>query len=175
MKARTRSEMAAFNLGAATMFAAIAVILTALGFEHIGGYVPCELCYLQRIAYYGSIPVLFVALTLLTAAYPRIAALLLFLVALAFLANAGLGVYQAGAEWKFWPGPTSCSGEQAIAQQAGNLLDAIKKTSVVRCDEPQIRIFGLSFAGWNVIVSLVLFAMSLQAAFRASPDNRQPQ
>ncbi len=174
MKSRTRTEMAAFNLGAGTMLAAIAVLLAAFGFQHIGGYVPCELCYLQRIPYYIAIPVLFVALTLITAQYPRVSALLFFLAALAFLANAGIGVYQAGVEWKYWPGPASCSGEQAIAQQAGGLLDALKKTSVVRCDVPQFRMFGLSFAGWNVLVSFGLFVMALQAAFRAAPDNREP-
>lgn len=173
MKSRTRAEMSAFNLGAGTMLAAVAVLLAAFGFQHIGGYIPCELCYLQRIPYYVAIPVLFVALTLITARYPRVSALLFFLAALAFLANAGIGVYQAGAEWKYWPGPTSCSGEQPIAQQAGNLLDALKTTTVVRCDVAQFRMLGLSFAGWNVVVSFLLFLTALQAAFRVAPDNRE--
>lgn len=173
MHAETRSQMSAFNLGAATMVAAIGVLLAAFGFQYIGGFVPCELCYLQRIPYYVSIPLLFVTLTTLTAGYPRLAALLFFAASLVFLANAGLGVYQAGAEWKFWPGPTSCSGEQPIAKQAGSMLDALKTTAVVRCDVAQIRILGLSFAGWNVIVSMVLFALAIQAAFRAAPSARE--
>jgi disulfide bond formation protein DsbB len=40
----------------------IAVIATVLGFQHIGGYVPCELCYLQREPYYYiAMPAAFVA------------------------------------------------------------------------------------------------------------------
>lgn len=164
--ARTR----AFNLGAFTMVTALAVLITAFGFQYIGGYQPCELCYLQRIPYYVAIPVLFGALVAVSAEQPRTAALLFFLAALVFLTNAGLGAYQAGAEWAFWPGPTTCSGEQPISQQAGNLLDALKTTNVVRCDVAQLRILGLSFAGWNVLVSLALFTLALKTAFRAAPS-----
>ena len=32
------------------------------------------------------------------------------LIALAFLANMAAGIYHAGVEWKWWPGPTECTG-----------------------------------------------------------------
>lgn len=158
----------AYRIGGALLFAVIAVILAALGFEHIGGYEPCELCFMQRWAYYFSIPALFAALVLVGAEQHKVAALVFFAVALAFLANAGLGAYQAGAEWKLWAGPATCSGQQSVATDAGSLLGALQKTSVVRCDEPQIRIFFLSFAGWNALISLALFAGGLKAAFAAA-------
>jgi disulfide bond formation protein DsbB len=88
---------AAYRTGALVLFAAAAVIATALAFERFGGYVPCPLCLQQRYAYYAGVPVLFVALVLLSAGYPRSAAVVFFLVAAAFLANAGLGAYHAGA------------------------------------------------------------------------------
>lgn len=157
----------AYRTGGAIFFLAVATILAALGFEHIGGYRPCELCLLQRWPYYLSIPLLFAALASLSAGWPRAAALLFFSCALLFLANSGIGAYQAGAEWKFWPGPTTCSGEQPMTTNAGNLLESLKTTTVVRCDVPQLRILGLSFAGWNVVVSLALFAVALKAAFAA--------
>lgn len=94
----------AYRWGALTLAAALAGILTALGFQHLGGVDPCALCFQQRYAYYAGIPALFAALVLLSAGRRREAALLFFLVFLAFLANAGLGTYHAGAEWKFWPG-----------------------------------------------------------------------
>ncbi|MBL8566996.1 MAG: disulfide bond formation protein B [Hyphomicrobiaceae bacterium] len=167
MQARSSGEAAAFNFGALALLGAIASILAAFGFQYIGGYIPCELCYLQRIPYYIAIPGVFATLVVLSAGYPRAAAALFFVVALVFLSNAGIGVYQAGAEWKFWPGPATCSGEQAISTKAGSLLNDLKTTNVVRCDVAQLRIFGLSFAGWNVVVSLVLFALALKAAFRS--------
>ena len=82
----------AYRWGAAGLFLAVAAILTALAFEHIGGMRPCALCYQQRWAYYAGIPVLFLALVLLTSGRPQLALAAFGLVALAFLANAGLGV-----------------------------------------------------------------------------------
>lgn len=165
-KSVTGSE--AYRAGGTVLFGALAIILAALAFEHIGGFKPCELCLMQRWAYYVSIPAAFAGLVLVSADRPRAAAFVFFAVALGFLANSGLAAYQAGAEWKYWPGPATCSGDQPLATNAGNLLDALKQTSVVRCDVPQIRIMGLSFAGWNVLVSLMLFAWGLKAAFAAA-------
>ncbi len=158
----------AYRTGGFVLLFSLGILIAAFGFEHIGGYRPCELCLLQRWAYYFSIPAAFAALVLVGAETPRLAVFLFFAVAIAFLANAGIGLYQAGAEWKLWPGPSACSGQQPVATQAGNLLEALKTTSVVRCDEPQIRILGLSFAGWNVLISILLFYMGLKAAFAAA-------
>ena len=87
----------AYRAGGLTLFLAVAVILGALAFEHIGGYAPCPLCLMQRYAYYAGIPLLFLAMAL-TSEMPRVAALLFFIVALGFLANAGLGVYHSGVD-----------------------------------------------------------------------------
>ncbi|MEW5962120.1 MAG: disulfide bond formation protein B [Pseudomonadota bacterium] len=165
---RDPSEAAAYRAGGLALLMALGVILAALAFEHIGGYVPCPLCLQQRYAYYAGIPLLFLALALVSAEERRWAALLLFLVALAFLANAGLGVYQAGAEWGYWPGPDTCGGGQAITGNAGNLLEKLATTQVVRCDEAQWRFAGLSFAGWNAVLSMVIFATALNAAFASA-------
>lgn len=153
----------AYKAGALALLIAAASILGALAFEHIGGLPPCPLCLEQRYAYYAGIPVLFFALVVLSAGEARWAALLFGLVALAFLANAGLGVYHAGAEWGFWPGPDSCMGAQAITSDAGGLLDSLKTTNVIRCDEAAIRILGVSLAGWNAVVSFLAFALCARA------------
>ena len=157
----------AYRTGALALALAAASILTALGFQHLGGLQPCELCLEQRYAYYAGVPLIFAALVFLTASQPRIAAFLFALVALVFLGNAALGVYHAGVEWQFWPGPAACSGAQQITTNAGSLLDALKTTNVVRCDQAAWRMFGLSFAGWNVIASLLLAFLALRAASEA--------
>lgn len=157
----------AYKPGAVALFLAAAAILGALAFEHIGGYLPCPLCLEQRYAYYAGVPLLFLALVLVSAEQRRAAAALFAIVALAFLANAALGTYHAGAEWHFWPGPQACSGVQQLNTSAENMLDALQHTSVIRCDEAAGRFAGMSFAGWNVIVSLLVTWMSLRAACEA--------
>lgn len=154
----------AYRTGAFALLIAAASILTALGFQHLGGLQPCELCLEQRYAYYVGVPLIFLGLVALTAGLRRAAAALFVVVALAFLANAALGVYHAGVEWHFWPGPAACSGSQQLTTNAGNLLDALKTTNVVRCDQAAWRMFGLSFAGWNVIASLLIVFLGLRAA-----------
>jgi disulfide bond formation protein DsbB len=37
----------------------------------------------------------------------------------------------------------------------GSLLDQLQSVQVVRCDEAAWRLFGISLAGYNVLVSLV--------------------
>jgi len=161
----TRSP--AYRIGALVLFAAAAVILTALAFEHFGGYTPCPLCLRERWAYYASIPALFVALVLLSAGRTNAATVVFGLVALAFLANAGLGTYHAGAEWKFWPGPDTCGGSQPISTGAGGLFKDLATTRVIRCDEAPWHFLGLSFAGWNAVASLVLAIGAALSAAKA--------
>lgn len=163
----TTTRTPAYRLGAAVAFASLAALLAAYAFEYIGGYVPCPLCLLQRYPYFFAIPALLVALVLLAADSPRLATLVMVLAGLAFLGNAGLGIYHAGAEWKFWPGPQNCAVDQGITLNAGDLLKRAGETRVVRCDEAPLRILGLSFAGWNVVLSLLFAIGAFQAAHRA--------
>jgi disulfide bond formation protein DsbB len=155
----------AYRWGAASLLLALAGILIALGFEHLGGMAPCPLCLQQRYAYYIGIPLLFAGLALLGSGRNSDAAVVFFLVALAFLANAGLGTYHAGAEWKFWPGPDTCAAGAAPTPAGGSLMERLKNVVVVRCDEAAGRFMGLSFAGWNVFLSVALGIGALQAAF----------
>jgi disulfide bond formation protein DsbB len=161
-----------YGTGAAAMMIATAAIVAALGFEHIGGYAPCPLCLQQRYAYYVGIPLAFLGLVALAAGQSRGAAFAFFIVSLAFLANTGLGAYHAGVEWKWWPGPASCGTLQAIGGGAGGgLLDALQKPQrIIRCDEAPWSFAGLSFAGWNAVLSLGLFTLALKTAFDMAPE-----
>ncbi|MEQ1648665.1 MAG: disulfide bond formation protein B [Hyphomicrobiaceae bacterium] len=163
----------AYRAGALAFLLATAAILTALAFEYIGGYNPCPLCLQQRYAYYIAIPTLFLALILYTAGRQSTAALVFLLISFAFVANAILGIYHSGAEWKFWPGPDTCAGTAApLASSPGGLLKSLPTTRIIRCDEAPWRLFGLSFAGWNVVISICLWITALQAAYAAASDAR---
>lgn len=164
------SRSPSYQAGSFALFLAAGAIAGAWLFE-LAGYAPCPLCLTQRWAYYAGVPVLFAALAVVSSGNRRAAIWLFVLAALVFLANAGLGAYHAGAEWKFWPGPDTCAGgAQSLSTNAGDLLKQIETTQVIRCDEPAIRIFGLSLAGWNVIASVLIFACAARAAFAASEE-----
>jgi disulfide bond formation protein DsbB len=86
----------------------------------------------------------------------------LALLALAALGNAGLGTYNAGVEWKLWQGPTDCTGPVGNLGSAGNLLERLDTVKVVRCDEVQWRFLGLSLAGYNVLISLLMALIAIR-------------
>jgi disulfide bond formation protein DsbB len=64
-------------------------------------------------------------------------------------ATGAIGVYHAGVEWHWWAGPSSCTG---AAFQIGGALDL--DAHVVSCDHAAWRLFGISMAGNNALVSL---------------------
>jgi disulfide bond formation protein DsbB len=123
---------------------------------------PCPLCLEQRYAYYLAVPL---GLALAFAASRRAPQPVLLagfaVLLLAALANAWLGGYHAGVEWKFWEGPTDCSGPVANLGSAGNLLERLDTEKVIRCDEVQWRFLGLSLAGYNVLISLAMAAIAV--------------
>ena len=133
-----------------------AVILAALGFQYIGGYIPCTLCYYERFAYYFAIPATVIILMGHRLNLPLLVRSLLLAITIAFLLNALLGIYHAGAEWKFWSGPAFCGATTSLSTQAGNLLDSLSNIKIVRCDQAGGRFLGISFAGYNVLASLFL-------------------
>lgn len=162
----------AYRTGSAMLLLALVAILAALGFEYIGGYLPCPLCLQQRYAYYAGIPALFLALVALSAEQKALSTLLFALVALAFLANAALGVYHAGAEWGFWPGPDTCApaGGARLSLNASDLLKSETSMAVVRCDQAAWRFMGISFAGYNVLLSLLIAYGSFSAMRQIGGD-----
>lgn len=147
-----------------TLALATATIVGAWGFEIIGGYKPCALCLQQRWAYYFSLPILaLVSLRLYTGRADIDVVRWGFLaVMLAMLLNAGLGVYHSGVEWQWWAGPDACSTGAGLS---GGLPD-LTKARVINCSDAQWRFLGLSFAGWNVVISLVLAGLALTGARR---------
>ncbi len=158
------------DLTAAFVFLlALATILGAWGFQLIGGYIPCELCYQERIPYYVGIPLALIALASAWFGGPAWLTRTAFLLAaVVFAWSTYLAVYHTGAEYGWWPGPVSCSSSGGPATLTTNdLLAQIAKTKVVPCTEVTWTFFGLSFAGWNAVVSVVLTLAGLYGALVA--------
>ncbi|MGX1309611.1 disulfide bond formation protein DsbB [Amorphus suaedae] len=152
-------------LFAAAAFAvSSATILTAWGFQLIGGYMPCPLCLEQRVPYYVGIPIVLVAVWLASVGRVRATRVLLIAFAAVMAYGCYLGVYQAGAEWGFWRGPTDCATADTMVRDAGSLLQTLGETHIVSCTDPALRIFGLSFAGWNAVASAFLVLIGLVGA-----------
>lgn len=131
-----------------------ALMLGALAFQYIGGFPPCKMCIWQRWPH-----VIAIALGVIIFFVPkRIIALLGGLVV---LIGAGIGLYHAGVEQKWWQGPSSCTGSGLSATD--NLLDFSAPVTLVLCDEIVWDLFGITMAGWNAIISVVLVVFWVRA------------
>jgi disulfide bond formation protein DsbB len=131
----------------------------AHGSQYLGGLVPCEMCYWQRWPHFAAL-----ALGLLSFALagrmPDRGRSLVWLAAFAMLISGGIGVYHAGVELGLVEGLTQCTSTSAVT------VSDILSAPLVRCDQVQWQLFGISMAGWNAILSagfaLVILWLSLR-------------
>lgn len=145
--------------------AAIAALCIAWIAQYGFGLAPCELCYWQRYGYWAAIAIGLVAIFMPARSVAR--RILLWLLALAFFVTAGIALFHVGVEQKWWQGLTTCTGDLGGAVSTQDILDAIENAPIVRCDEPAFVLFGISMAGYNLILALALALFTLRGALRS--------
>lgn len=133
-----------------------AMLLGAFGFQYVGGLAPCKLCIWQRYPHAAAILIGAIALFVPVPA-------LLALGALAALGTAAVGGYHVGVEQGWWQGPTSCSSGPVGGMDADALFDQIMAAPLIRCDDIAWELAGVSMAGWNMIISLMLACLWIWA------------
>jgi disulfide bond formation protein DsbB len=143
--------------------AASIAILGAVWIFQGFGYAPCELCLTQRYAFYAAIPLALLTALVAGRSAHGLARAGFALLALVFAANAVLAAYHVGVEYHWWQGPSACTAGQG-SLDINDLVKALDSVRVVRCDEVQLRIVGLSLAGWNVLASVLLAVYAALAA-----------
>ncbi len=141
------------------LFVAAGVVVgSALLSQYVGGLQPCELCLAERWPYYI---VMALNLLALLAGHRRLTQAVLALSGIVFLVSAGLGAYHVGVEQHWIAGPTACTGGgTAGAKSIEDLQKLLLQQQPVRCDEIQWSLFGVSLAGWNLVVSLILLVFT---------------
>ncbi len=141
----------------------LSMLLGAWAFQYLGGLAPCEMCIWQRYPHAAAIWLglaggIMGALRLLP---PEIVRALAWCAVLAIAITGAIGVFHAGVEWKFWPGPPACTGFGYVPGQSTDF-------TIVRCDEAQWRLLGISLAGYNGIFSLIVASVLGRILFRRS-------
>lgn len=149
------------NLILLLTLASAAAILGAWGFQYIGGYAPCKLCYQQRYPHWLAMGAGILALAVGWRFLPWIGAL-------GAATTSAIGFFHSGVERKWWDGPSSCSGGDIGALSTDALMEQIMSAPLVRCDEIPWEMFGISMANMNAVGSLLLAALWVVAARRTS-------
>ncbi len=146
MTALNRAKILALIVPAALMAGALAS-------QYVGGLAPCEMCYWQRWPHDAAIVIALFAFAVKAEKAQRA---LVLLAALAILASGIIGGFHAGVEYGWWQGLTQCSQPPGLG--GGNFMDEIMKAPLIRCDQAQWTLFGISLAGYNMIISVAAFA-----------------
>jgi disulfide bond formation protein DsbB len=141
--------------GAARLIALLlpaALLAGAFGSQYFGRLYPCELCWWQRYAHMVAlVPALLAISPFMDARRSR---LFVLLAALAIAVSGGIAVYHAGVELKIFPGFTTCTSTAAAGGSTAEMLRKLTEAPLVRCDQIQWSLLGVSLAGWNAIISL---------------------
>lgn len=158
----------------------LALIAGAHLFERVGGLAPCLLCLDQREVHWAAIGLGLIgfAMMMMTRGTTRVLAALLGALTLVYVFSAGLAGYHAGVEWGFWPGPNECSGggrnADLSAFSGDDLLSSLgEPSSGPSCSEAAWRLFGISMAGYNALLSLGLGAIAARSFWQAATGLRQ--
>ncbi len=147
---------------AVILVVSVAVLAGAFAFQFLGGLAPCELCLAERGPWGVAIMLAGVAQLMLGGARRW----LLWACAAVLAAGAALAFYHVGVEQGWFAGPTACTGGATGAQTLDQLRRQLARTQLIRCDEVQWTLFGISLAGYNVLISAALAVFAAAAARR---------
>ncbi|MQX36321.1 disulfide bond formation protein B [Roseospira navarrensis] len=140
----------------------------ALVIEHVFGIEPCVLCLYQRIA--PAVVMVLAALALVPAMPGQAARVLTGLIGVAFAANMVLAGFHVGVEQHWWEGTPQCGGgasaPPSLSSSLADLNAALDAPEIVPCDAVPWSLFGISLAGYNVIMSLGLAVLAFAAVRR---------
>lgn len=143
------------------LVASAVVLGAAMLSQYWGGLVPCELCLLQRWPWAAAITVSLVAL-LVGGGRPALPWFALVLT-LIYLVSIAFAFYHVGVEQHWFAGPSACTAN--LNPGPAMTLDEMKRqilgTQAVMCDQVQWSLWGVSLAGWNLLASLCMAAVSL--------------
>lgn len=134
------------------------LLLAAFGFQHIGGLWPCTLCLWQRWPHAAAVVLGVLGLALPQRIWP-------ILGGIAVLTSAAIALFHVGVEQTWWEGLATCTADTMGNVSVEDLLNTdVTVGAPVRCDAIAWAMFGISMAGWNMLVSLGLAAVWFGAA-----------
>ena len=158
---------------AIALVAALGMLGAAHAFETFALLLPCPLCLRQREVYWAVVAMTVTALALWQIRQnPRFILASNIMLGLVFLTGAVVAAYHAGVEYRFWPAPSGCTANM-VDMDAIDLSNLNARQGAPSCmDDPWKGRYGLSMAGWNAVVSLMLATLSFRAAGISLPRSR---
>ncbi len=149
-----------------TLLASGAMLAAAIFyFERFRGLAPCPLCLDQRNWHWGVMAASAAAFAL-TRFKPQWIRWAIMAIGLVLLGSFAMGAYHVAVE-QHW---VIAQCDARIDMNEIRAFDAEGTFDVPRCDEIAWSLFGVSMAGWNAIISLLLALASFAVALAPEPE-----
>ncbi len=142
----------------------VLALLFAFVSQYGFGLHPCELCIYQRWPY--GIAIVLAVAALVCHERDKAFLPLAVLLALTFAVNTGIAVFHVGVEQGWWQGLSGCTSDFGGVKDFDEWRRRLKEAPVARCDEVAWSLFGISMAGYNVLLCLFLALYSAAQLFR---------
>jgi|TARA_B100001057_G_scaffold458222_1_gene507262 disulfide bond formation protein DsbB len=132
-------------------------LIIAYFIQYILGHQPCNLCLIERIPYFAA--VILISLILFLDKYEKIISLI---VGLFFIFGTIVSFYHFGIEQGFFSESLVCDlADNNKAASAQDLLKQLEEKNI-SCKDVTFKLFGLSLATFNTIISLFLSVIMLK-------------
>ena len=137
------------------LFYSLFAILFALYVEYILQYKPCKLCLYQRVPYIVAIFISFVGYN-----YFKNKKILILIVIIFFISSL-LSGYHYGIENNIFEEFSGCTANTLEIIDKSELLKSLND-NVTSCKNANFKLFGISLAGINFLISLLIVIFSLK-------------
>ena len=125
--------------------------------QHILGHKPCNLCLIERLPYIFAI--IIISLGLILKKFEKAIIILLILI---FITATIISFYHFGIEQDFFKESLVCNLDSSITNLSKEDLIKELQQQTVSCKDVSFRIFGLSLATINTIISLILSVITIK-------------
>ena len=125
--------------------------------QHILGHKPCNLCLIERLPYIFAI--IIISLGLILKKFEKAIIILLILI---FITATIISFYHFGIEQGFFKESLVCNLDGSITNLSKEDLIKELQQQTVSCKDVSFRIFGLSLATINTIISLILSVITIK-------------
>ena len=126
--------------------------------QHILDHKPCNLCLIERLPYIFAI-IIIVSLGLILKKFEKTIIILLILI---FITATIISFYHFGIEQGFFKESLVCNLDSSITNLSKEDLIKEMQQQTVSCKDVSFRIFSLSLAKINTIISLILSVITIK-------------
>lgn len=133
---------------------------------------PCSLCLFQQYTFLAILIIGCLSIFLpFLKEFPRKAS---FLLALLYILNASIALYQVAVEHQWVDPPSQCQHKKLSGTSIEEMREQLLNTETIRCDQVQWSLFGISMAGYSALYCLGLGIFTFHF-LRRHKKKKEPQ